>query len=126
MQLQRFENKYLVCEEVALRIREFVRAYLELDENGIGKPDSGYPVHSLYIDSDQLKLYWETINGNRNRYKLRLRYYDDDAETPVFFEIKRRVNNCIMKQRGKESRPPPAMRPPGAAPRRSPAPSRRW
>jgi len=100
MQLQRFENKYLVCEEVALRIREFVRAYLELDENGIGKPDSGYPVHSLYIDSDQLKLYWETINGNRNRYKLRLRYYDDDAETPVFFEIKRRVNNCIMKQRG--------------------------
>jgi hypothetical protein len=26
--------------------------------------------------------------------------YNDNPETPVFFEIKRRMNNCIMKQRG--------------------------
>ena len=100
MQQQRFENKYLVREATALQLREFVRSYLELDENGLGKANFAYPVHSLYIDSDQLKLYWETINGNKNRYKLRLRFYDDDSETPIFFEIKRRVNNCILKQRG--------------------------
>jgi hypothetical protein len=100
LQLQRFENKYLVREETALQIRELVRSYLELDENSVGKPNLAYPVHSLYLDSDQLRLHWETINGTKNRYKLRLRFYDDDPETPVFFEIKRRVNNCIMKQRG--------------------------
>ncbi len=100
MQQQRFELKYIVSEETALHIRDFVRSYLELDENGIGKPNFSYPVHSLYLDSDDLCLYWSTINGDKNRFKLRLRFYNDDPDTPVFFEIKRRMNNCIMKQRG--------------------------
>src|SRR5262245_11734528 len=100
LQQQRFEQKYLVPEATAFRIREFLGTYLELDENGTGKPDFSYPVHSLYLDSDRLKLYWETINGNKNRFKLRLRFYNDEPDTPVFFEIKRRVNNCILKQRG--------------------------
>src|SRR4030095_13970531 len=100
MQASRFEQKYIITEDTALRIREFVRSYLELDENGVGKPNYSYPVHSLYLDSDDLKLYWSTINGDKNRFKLRLRFYNDNPDTPVFFEIKRRMNNCIMKQRG--------------------------
>jgi len=100
MQQQRFELKYLVHEEMALKVRDFVRCYLDFDEYSVGKPNFSYPVHSLYLDSDDLKLYWETINGNKNRYKLRLRYYDTSPKSPVFFEIKRRLNNCIMKQRG--------------------------
>ena len=100
LQQQRFEQKYLVPEATAHCIREFLGAYLELDENGTGKPNFSYPVHSLYLDSDRLNLYWETINGNKNRFKLRLRFYNDDPDTPVYFEIKRRVNNCILKQRG--------------------------
>lgn len=100
MQKQRFELKYLINEETALLVRDFVRSYLDFDEYSVGKPDFSYPVHSLYLDSDDLRLYWETINGNKNRYKLRLRYYSTNPDAPVFFEIKRRVNNCIMKQRG--------------------------
>ena len=100
MQKQRFELKYLINEEHALMAREFVRSYLDFDEYSVGKPNYSYPVHSLYLDSDDLKLYWETINGNKNRYKLRLRYYSTHPDAPVFFEIKQRVNNCIMKQRG--------------------------
>lgn len=100
MQKQRFELKYLITEESALMVRDFVRSYLDFDEYSVGKPNYSYPVHSLYLDSDTLQLYWETINGNKNRYKLRLRYYSTAPEAPVFFEIKRRVNNCIMKQRG--------------------------
>jgi hypothetical protein len=100
MQASRFEQKYIITEEVALQVRDFVRSYLELDENGVGKPNFSYPVHSLYLDSDDLKTYWETINGNKNRYKLRLRFYNSLPDSPVFFEIKRRMNNCIMKQRG--------------------------
>ena len=100
MQQQRFEQKYIISEELALQVRDFVRCYLELDENGIGKPNYSYPVHSLYLDSDDLRLYWSTINGDKNRYKLRLRFYNNNPDTPVFFEIKRRMNNCILKQRG--------------------------
>ena len=100
MQASRFEQKYIISEEQALQIRDFVRSYLELDENGVGKPNYSYPVHSLYLDSDDLKLYWSTINGDKNRFKLRLRFYNNNPDTPVFFEIKKRMNNCIMKQRG--------------------------
>ena len=100
LQTSRFELKYLVNEDTALLIREFVREYLELDENGVGKPNYSYPVHSVYLDSDDLKTYWMTINGDKNRFKLRLRFYNNNPDTPVFFEIKRRMNNCIMKQRG--------------------------
>jgi SPX domain protein involved in polyphosphate accumulation len=100
MQASRFEQKYIIPEETALQIRDFVRSYLELDENGVGKPNFSYPVHSLYLDSEDLKCYWDTINGNKNRYKLRMRFYAGSPDSPVFFEIKRRMNNCIMKQRG--------------------------
>jgi SPX domain protein involved in polyphosphate accumulation len=100
MQQQRFELKYLITEETALLVRDFVRSYLEMDEYSVGRPNYSYPVHSLYLDSDDLKLYWDTINGNKNRFKLRLRYYSTHPDSPVFFEIKRRMNNCILKQRG--------------------------
>jgi hypothetical protein len=99
MQASRFELKYIIPEPVAQQVRDYVGSFLELDENGQGKPDLSYPVHSLYIDSDELQTYWDTINGNRDRFKLRIRYYDDDPSSPVFLEIKRRANSCIQKQR---------------------------
>lgn len=100
LQLSRLENKYLVTPELALAIREFVGSFLEIDEFGATQRDFSYPVHSLYLDSDDLTIYWGTINGNKNRYKLRLRFYENRPNAPVFFEIKRRMNNAILKQRG--------------------------
>jgi hypothetical protein len=100
MQQSRFELKYLVKEEVAARVRDFVRCYLDMDEYSVGRPNYSYPVHSLYLDSDNLEIYWRTVNGDKNRFKLRLRYYSDHPDTPVFFEIKRRMKDVILKQRG--------------------------
>lgn len=99
MQLQRWELKYVVPEELALAVREFVRPYLELDEYGAKRPDLSYTIHNLYLDSEKLDIYWGTINGDKNRYKLRLRFYEDNVQAPVFFEIKRRMNDAILKQR---------------------------
>jgi len=90
----------MLDEPQAQAIREYVAAHLELDENGVGKPQYSYPVHSLYLDSHDLQTFWATINGDRNRYKLRLRFYNDHPDSPVFLEIKRRCNGCILKQRG--------------------------
>lgn len=100
LQLQRLELKYIITEPMAVAVRDFVGSYLELDEFGATLPNFSYPVHSLYLDSDQLTLYWNTINGNKNRYKLRLRFYDNEIDSPVFFEIKRRMNEAILKERG--------------------------
>jgi len=99
LQLQRFELKYRVSNTTALAIREFLRSYLVLDEFSEGKPEYSYGNFSLYLDSDDYRLYWDVINGNMNRYKLRLRYYDNLPESPVFFEIKRRTDNAILKKR---------------------------
>jgi hypothetical protein len=99
MQRQRFEFKYRISEEWALHIREFVGSYLQIDEYGFRKPDLSYPVHSLYLDSDDLFTYWRTVNGDRNRFKLRLRFYNAHPDTPVFCETKHRMDHCIAKQR---------------------------
>lgn len=101
----RFELKYLIPNSVALRVRDFIQQHLDIDEYGVGQPNFSYPVHSLYLDSDDWKIYWRTINGDKNRYKLRLRYYNDSPKTPIFFEIKRRMKDIILKQRCGLKRP---------------------
>ncbi len=100
LQLQRFELKYIVEESVALSVRDHVSTHLELDEFSARQPIYSYPVHSLYLDSDNLCLYQSTMNSEKNRFKLRLHFYNSDPAAPVFFEIKRRVDNAILKQRG--------------------------
>jgi len=99
LQQQRFELKYRLTEELVPPIRDFVSSYLELDDYAAGRPDFSYPVHSVYLDSDDLQTHHASVNGDRNRFKLRLRYYDDQPDTPVFFEVKARADNCILKQR---------------------------
>ena len=88
LQATRFELKYLVDAQVALRMREFVRGYLVPDEYSEGKPDNSYHSHSLYLDSDDLCLYWDVLNSNKNRYKLRIRYYDDNPDSPALVGVR--------------------------------------
>jgi SPX domain protein involved in polyphosphate accumulation len=99
LQLQRFELKYPIDEAIAPGLRDFVSSYLELDDYTAGRPDLSYPVHSLYLDSDGLQTHQDGINGTKNRFKLRLRYYDANPDSPVFFEVKARVDNAILKRR---------------------------
>ena len=100
LQRQRFELKYRVSEAKAQQIRFFVQNYLPCDSYGITQPDLSYRVNSLYLDSNELKTFRDTINGDRNRFKLRIRYYDYE-DSPVFFEIKRRHNTVIRKKRAR-------------------------
>lgn len=99
MQFQRFELKYIISEHKARAVRDFVRAYLSPDKFGEISEGNSYPVHSLYLDSADLELYRTTINGDRNRQKLRIRFYEGDETGPVFLEIKQRQNEAILKER---------------------------
>lgn len=99
LQPQRFELKYLIKEEMTEAIRDFVSCYLELDDFSVGKPNNSYEIHSVYLDSDTLHTHQATINADKNRFKLRFRYYDGRPGSPVFCEIKQRIDNSILKKR---------------------------
>lgn len=99
LQKTRFEFKYLVTEPRAHEIRQFVRCYLDPDTHTWGREGLGYPVHSLYFDSPDLLTCRATMQGELNRFKLRVRFYDERPENPLFLEIKRRQNLAILKQR---------------------------
>ena len=100
LQHQRFERKYFITERQAIQIREFIKGYLVPDKFSENCPDYAYPVHSLYLDSSELMTYWATVHCEKRRFKLRVRFYDEKPESPLFFEVKRRENECILKQRG--------------------------
>lgn len=78
-QQQRFEYKYIIPEEEALEVMDFVGRYMELDAFGAKSPDLSYSVHSLYLNSNELDIYLRTVNGDKKRCKLRIRYYDENG-----------------------------------------------
>ncbi len=119
LQRTRYELKYLVTEEVAAGVREYARHYLRPDPFANEKKGYSYPIYSVYLDSVRLDLLKATVEGHKNRFKLRARYYDDNPGHPIFFEIKRRVNGAILKERAKVRRSEAAKLLAGAWPERS-------
>jgi hypothetical protein len=99
VEIYRFERKYVVTEPAAEAIRDFVSAYLPLDEHMRPDEPIGYRVMSLYLDTPSLSLYRQTCHGEKNRFKLRIRFYDTKPGSPAFLEIKRRTNETIHKLR---------------------------
>ncbi len=99
LQTKRFEIKYQIDDRTAHAIRRVLRSQLEPDDFGASRDLPVYSVHSLYLDSPDFSLCRATFNGDRNRFKLRVRYYSDDPAAPVYLEIKRREDRCIRKQR---------------------------
>lgn len=102
-QASRHELKYLVSESQASAVRSEIQGLLRRDSN-TGDDENGYRVQSLYLDSRDSQCYNETLCGNKNRFKLRMRFYDDSPASPVFLEIKRRVTVIVQKKRAAVSR----------------------
>jgi hypothetical protein len=100
----RYECKYLVTPGVASDIRRFISPFMLPDTYARNRQGHSYPICSLYLDTFDLHLYRQTVAGEKNRFKLRVRAYSDDPSTPVFLEVKRRVNDVVLKRRAKLSR----------------------
>ncbi|WP_344487955.1 polyphosphate polymerase domain-containing protein, partial [Nonomuraea monospora] len=96
----RYEIKYLVDMNEAVALREEIAQRLDRDRHS---GDKGYGIWSVYYDTRQLRFYWEKIEGLKFRRKLRVRHYGDrfavEDDTPVFVEIKQRVNRVTQKRR---------------------------
>lgn len=100
----RYEVKFVVDEDRAKAIARFVRIYLRPTPFNRWCRVPGQPVVSLYLDSPDLFLFRQVCEGHKNRFKLRIRFYDDDWNHPAFLEVKRRVSDVISKQRAMVSR----------------------
>jgi SPX domain protein involved in polyphosphate accumulation len=96
----RFELKYLADRRLIEGFRAELPAKLDRDPHGV---DGFYPVWSTYYDTRGLHFYWEKIDGEKFRRKLRIRHYgtpdDLDDQAPVWVEIKQRVNRVTQKRR---------------------------
>jgi hypothetical protein len=97
----RFEMKYLIDEIKAAGIVRYIRPFLPPDRYSKLQRNGMYPIVSLYIDSPDMQLCRESLTGQKNRFKLRIRSYTDEPEYPRFFEIKRRINQVIFKSRAR-------------------------
>lgn len=96
---RRYEMKYLISESKAAAIAQFIRPYVRPDAYCELQPEGAYPIVTLYLDSKDFHLCRESLEGKQNRFKLRIRGYSDNPEQPCFLEIKRRLNDVIIKSR---------------------------
>jgi hypothetical protein len=97
----RYELKYRIRETTARAMAQYIQSYISPDSYARNSRDYQYVISSLYFDSDELHLCKETLLNKTNRFKLRVRCYDDNPQSPCFFEIKRRLNSVIRKDRAR-------------------------
>ena len=96
----RYELKYLLEREQRERLVKALADHLKPDV--LGDDQGRYPVTSLYYDTVDHKAYWDKIEGQRFRRKVRIRVYGDQVVTPstsCFVEIKQRTNMMLQKRR---------------------------
>lgn len=92
--MNRYEVKYLVATRLVPALFAEFAAYTRPDPHS---PEWGYPIHSIYWDSADLRFFWEKIEGLSVRRKLRFRRYGDSPD--VFVEVKQREDRTLQKRR---------------------------
>lgn len=99
--IERREYKLLVDRATAAAVRAAIAPFCRLDPYAARSPTRAYAIESLYLDTPDLALYWANDHEQLDRVKMRIRRYPDAPSGPVFFEVKRRVNDLIAKSRGR-------------------------
>lgn len=94
--IERYEFKYLIPERLVPAVRAAAKTTCRLDEHA--KAGGSYAIRSLYLDTDRYQLYWANEREQRDRFKARIRTYPGKP-APIFFEVKRRVGDVIVKTR---------------------------
>lgn len=97
--MSRLEYKYLVPLEALSRLRQVLSPFVEVDIYAQNEAKE-YTVHSVYLDTFSLDYYYQKQAGVQHRKKIRVRgYNDENRDSPVFLEVKRKNNMVISKHR---------------------------
>lgn len=77
-----------------------IETILEVNNKPVFHAGKESLVNSIYFDTPDLISFHENLGGISKRFKLRLRWYDAELpRTLCFFEVKRRINRVIAKER---------------------------
>lgn len=94
---RRKEQKYLITTDQYEALVERIAPYMRPDKFG---ENGRYTVTSLYFESPDNKIYFETKNKLKYRQKLRLRVYNNaDLNSTAFFEVKQKHKKVVNKRR---------------------------
>jgi hypothetical protein len=94
LDLSRYEFKYLLRPEQFAGVRRFLSQYCELDQHAQG--EDWYGIRSLYLDTDDYRLFRISADKQNERLKLRVRGYVRSSGA-VKMEVKRRNGDLISK-----------------------------
>jgi len=96
----KYEFKYVVPIELLSELRSRISPFVIYDDYMDCGDSEGYTVRSIYFDTPWYDYFHEKIDGLNERKKLRIRGYNEhNPENTVFFEIKRKYNKRIRKNR---------------------------
>lgn len=94
---RRREQKYLITTKQYKELVLQMSPYMRTDKNG---QDGKYTITTLYFESPDHAIYYETKNKLKFRQKLRLRVYDEtDINGTAFFEVKQKHKKVVNKRR---------------------------
>lgn len=101
LHFSRYEFKYLLPLSLKEELERELKFFMDLDPYVAEKTGAQYLVRSLYFDNPMFTHYYDKIDGQMTRSKLRLRTYTRDPEEgcATFLEIKGRHNNLVFKHR---------------------------
>lgn len=101
LHFRRFEFKYLLNCRQEILIKKYLAPYISKDSFAGQTKRGSYDVVSLYYDSPRFYHYFAKFDGIKKRKKIRLRTYVNDGRfiPDIFFEIKRKDDVIISKDR---------------------------
>jgi len=97
----RYEYKYFVPNSKMDMLRSMISHFVKYDKFSEKSEEKHYTVRSIYFDTPEYNCFFEKVEGIKHRKKFRLRGYNlpDEKNSKVFFEIKRKYEDPIMKNR---------------------------
>lgn len=94
----RYEQKYMISDEVYKQIKPQLEEYMEVDEHS--RNGSLYTICNIYYDTPDSKIIRRSIEKPAYKEKLRLRSYGVVKPSDmVFLEIKKKFKGCVYKRR---------------------------
>lgn len=88
----RHEYKFVIPYDEMLRLREKLNVLLDIDRDY-----NGYMIRSLYFDSIDDEDYYDKLNGEMERKKIRIRIYDPKGDL-IKLELKAKYDYHQLKE----------------------------
>lgn len=91
---ERLETKYLLNEEMYLKLMNVINNHLEKDKYFESN------IYNIYFDSNDYMLIQNSLEKPIYKEKVRLRsYHKPDIDEDVFLEVKKKYNGIVSKRR---------------------------